>query len=317
MYIDTHLDTLSQSLRVERKFSELSDEGHVDLVKAREAGLFLGFFTGFPTESAYATERMMRRWIEFVNNTDNHLRQVADLNDLEQHTQHFSAVDGMEHDIGAVLHFEGAAGIDTELNKLYIYHGLGLRSMSLTWNEQNQFATGVKGEKNRGLTMEGTDLIDKMADLGIIVDISHLNDTSFWDVIEYYDGPVIASHSNLRSLADHPRNLTEDMAQAVIDTGGTIGVNFCRGFLSTDEEEHPANRNCAKSMINRLVELGSTDNVHIGSDFDGCTIPDDVGDMRIIPQLMTELQNEHELTADDISKITHGNMIRVIKEIWK
>lgn len=313
MYIDTHLDTMWQSQKSGRRFDLLSDDGHVDLERAREAGLLIGFFTGFPTESRFATEQMMRNWIEYFLHRSDHITQITSLNELEAHILHFKQNSPDQRNIGALLHFEGAAGIDPEFNRLYIYHQLGLRSMSLTWNETNQFATGADGPADRGLTLEGRDLLDKMEDLGILIDVSHLNDKSFWDIIDHTNGPVFASHSNLRVYCDHKRNLDLEMVEAIANTGGSVGVNFCKGFLSLDQESHPANLGCAVSMITRIIEETSIDNVHIGSDFDGCTIPEDMKDIRGVENLFEKLRHDLDLSEFDLKKIQHGNMLRLIR----
>lgn len=127
---------------------------------------------------------------------------------------------------------EGAAGLDTSLNPLFIYHACGLRSLGLTWNEKNQFATGADGNSERGLTHEGLDLVSAAQDLGIIIDVSHLNDRSLQDLLDKTRKPLLASHSNLRKWADHKRNLSDDFVKAIADTGGSIGLNFCANFLS-------------------------------------------------------------------------------------
>jgi membrane dipeptidase len=317
MYIDTHLDTRWQSKKVGRKFKDLSDQGHIDLHKARQGGLFIGFFTGFPTESIYATEAMLRDWIQFTKEPRNNFYQIKNINDVKSHQDHWKNTKSEERNIGTVLHFEGAAGIDTELNRLHIYYEVGLRSMGITWNETNQFATGADGPKDRGLTKEGKDLIEAMQDLGIIIDVSHLNDKSFWDVIGLARSPVIASHSNLRVYADHRRNLSDEMVIAIKDTGGTIGINFCRGFLSTDENQHKANRGCVKSMISRVISETSINHVHVGSDFDGCQVPEDMGDITIMPTLLEEIKREENLSDEEITKIAKDNILRIMRSVWK
>ncbi|MFV2016502.1 MAG: dipeptidase, partial [Candidatus Heimdallarchaeota archaeon] len=278
MYIDTHLDTLWAMRKQNRVFNVESKNGHVDLPRAQKAGLLAGFFTGFPTDNHYTTERMLRKWLEFTTNQSNKLIKIENSLQLDLLLEERKQTNQqLDYKIGAILHFEGASGIDTELNRLYIYYNCGLRSMSVTWNEQNQFATGVgpDNDHTRGFTPEGLDLLSTMNDLGIIIDVSHLNDKSFWDVINHTNGPVIASHSNLRKFADHPRNITDEMVQAIADCGGTIGINFCKGFLST-KDTHKANHRCALEMIREVVDLTGTSSVNIGSDFDGCTLPEDM-----------------------------------------
>ena len=320
MYIDTHLDTMYQSLNIRdptksRVFEERSGEGHVDLFRAREGGLFIGFFTGFPTDSSYTTELMVRNWIEYYLYNHDHVTQVTNLRELEAHQQHFQTTTQDKRKIGALLHFEGAAGIDTELNRLYMYHKIGLRSMGLTWNEQNQFATGVGyGDPNRGITQEGKDLLDVMENMGIMIDVSHLNDKSFWEVVNHTNKPLFASHSNVRSICSHKRNLTEEMVTAIVDSGGTIGINLCQSFLT--DEAGTATMNSAVDMFVKVIELSSPDHVHVGSDMDGCQIPEDMKDITSIPTLLNAVQQRLDLSLEDMEKIENGNMIRMMRSYW-
>ncbi len=262
---------------------------------------------------------MLRDWLKFVYDPKNKIKRISNVDDLVSLMDKNNRIsNNTEQQIGSILHLEGATGIDTELNRLYIYYDCGLRSMSVTWNEQNQFATGAgrDNDKNRGFTAEGLDLLDVMENLGIIIDVSHLNDMSFWDVVNNTNSPIIASHSNLRKWAEHPRNLTDEMVQTIANTGGSIGINFCKGFLST-KENHSANHRCIIEMINHVIELSNISSVHIGSDFDGCTIPDDMKDITSITTIFDELESEFAIDQKDIDKIKRENIMRVMKKVWK
>ncbi|MHA2090555.1 MAG: dipeptidase [Candidatus Kariarchaeaceae archaeon] len=317
MYIDTHVDTLWAMKKQNRTFSQTSNEGHIDLNRAREANLLAGFFTGFPSENTYATEKMLREWLEFANDPLNKIIRVTNFQELTQ-LQEERSLGGDDQYIGAILHLEGAAGIDTELHRLYIYYDCGLRSMSVTWNEENQFATGAgrSNEKNRGFTKEGLDLLSAMEDLGVMIDVSHLNDKSFWDLVNHTNSPIFASHSNLRKFAEHQRNLADNMVHAVADTNGSIGINFCRGFLSTNED-HPANQGCAREMIREVINLTDLKHVHIGSDFDGCTLPDDMKDITSTTSFFASLGEELSLSANELDRIKHENIKRIMRDVWK
>ncbi|MHA2249865.1 MAG: dipeptidase [Candidatus Kariarchaeaceae archaeon] len=319
MYIDTHLDTLWAMKKDNRVFSVSSDKGHVDLQKAERAELVAGFFTGFPSDNQYITEKMLRDWLLFVNDSENRITRILNYRSLERLVEQKKQQKNIDApQIGAVLHLEGTAGIDTELNRLYIYYNCGLRSVGVTWNEQNQFATGVgkEADKTRGFTKEGLDLVSALEDLGVLIDVSHLNDKSFWDLMDHSNIPVFASHSNLRKFADHPRNLTDDMVIAISDSGGTVGINFCSGFLST-KETHPPNKVCAMEMIGEVINLTNSSSVNIGSDFDGCTLPDDMHDITDTNQFFKELQGHLSLTNDELEKIQYRNVMRIANEVWK
>ncbi|MHA2099712.1 MAG: dipeptidase [Candidatus Kariarchaeaceae archaeon] len=315
-WIDTHIDTLWAMEKQNREFHQLSEEGHVDLPRAQEAELLCGFFTGFPSESQYTTEKVLRNWLLMVNNSQNQFQRIHRYSDVIKllETRNLSPKI-VDNNIGIVLHFEGAAGIDSELNRLYIYYDVGLRSMGLTWNETNQFATGQEGDKDRGLTSYGFDLLDAMEGLGILIDVSHLNDKSFWDVANNTNVPIFASHSNVRRIADHPRNLQDDMIAAIADSGGSIGINLCKGFLATDPEN--ANINSAVTMAREIIKLSGPKHLHIGTDLDGCTFPDGVTDIRDIPLVYEKIAQDLEFTTEEINLVKRENVMRLMEKVWK
>ncbi len=312
MYIDAHLDTVFNMHRLNRTFYERNKEGHIDLPRAREGKLIAGLFTGYPNDSQYLTDRSLRRWINLVNDDRNCMKIIKDYKTFENLLEH-----GLNDDfskIGNILHFEGAAGIDSELNRLYIFYEVGLRSMSLTWNEENIFATGAEGDKTRGLTAEGINLLSAMEDLGIIIDVSHLNDKSFWDVVNNTNQIIFASHSNIRYIADHKRNLTKEMIEAIVNTDGSIGINFHKPFLSSDNS---ANINTIIAMIEEVINKFGIKHVHIGSDMDGAHPPDDFKDVTDMPKIFQLIKDKLELTDNELAYIQYKNLQRIIKKSWK
>ena len=155
-----------------------------------------------------------------------------------------------------------------------------------------------------------------METLGIAIDVSHLNDKSFWDVQSHTNKPIFASHSNVRKRASHMRNLKDDMIKAIAESGGSIGVNFCESFLSTDKE-HKVNMHCAFEMIKEIIAItGSVNHVHIGSDFDGCKVPDDIKDVSNMPLFFSKLKEYLELSNEEIEKIQYKNIVRIIRNYW-
>lgn len=316
LFIDTHIDTLWAMKKENRKFSDVSTIGHVDLARAQQAGLLCGFFTGFPTESHYITENMLCEWIMMVRNPANKMTQIRNYSELKGLMIRREAnSDQNLAEIGIVLHFEGAAGIDSGLNRLHIYYEVGLRSLGLTWNETNQFATGQEGDKTRGITTEGKDLVSTMEDLGILVDVSHLNDKSLWEVVDATNGPIYASHSNVRKIASHNRNLEDDMIVAIANSGGSIGINLYQAFLANDPKK--ASIKSAITMFEEVISLTGVSNVHSGADLDGATLPHDMKDIRDIPILLDTVKEELSLTESDLKKIQYENMMRIMKESWK
>ena len=164
----------------------------------------------------------------------------------------------------AFLAIEGLDGLEgpEALDRLA---ALGLRLGTLTWNEENRFASGAAQDPGRGLTPLGRQMVRRMEELGIVVDVSHLNDGGFRDVMRLAAGPVIASHSNCRALCPHPRNLTDDQLRAIRDSGGVVGVNAYNNFVHQDPERQTAETLALHAA--RMAEVMGVEHVACGFDF--------------------------------------------------
>ncbi|MDP4104577.1 MAG: dipeptidase [Bacillota bacterium] len=168
-------------------------------------------------------------------------------------------------EIGAMLTLEGVDAIGNDLTKLHILHQLGVHSVGLTWNHANLAADGAGEPRGGGLTLFGKEIVAFNNQHRILTDVSHLSEKAFWDVIELADYPI-ASHSNCKSLCNHPRNLTDEQAVAMFHRGGLIHVVYNPPFVKED----------GNAMITDLVEhidhfcsLGGLKQIGLGSDFDG------------------------------------------------
>lgn len=312
--IDGHIDTVLKILEDNRKFSERSKIGHCDLPRMKEANVQAALFA---IESGYTMESLiisMDIWFKLVSNPDNGLIQIKTISDFEKLKE--------SEKVGAILHFEGLSGMDDEFKLLRLGYHLGLRTMGLTWSNVNNFATGVrvttKRQRRTGLTDLGRALVKEAQDLGITIDVSHLNDQSFWDLYEITEKPIIATHSNARYICDHPRNLTDDQIKAINEKHGTIGINFCMKFL---DPEHPGEEytnlgfDIIKKHIDHIVSLSDINTVALGSDYDGTSIPNCVRDCTKLPDLWNYLL-ENGYSEQDINKISHQNLLRVFENTW-
>lgn len=170
-----------------------------------------------------------------------------------------------ENKLAVLLGLEGLSAIQDDIEELYMLYQLGFRHVSLTWNEQNKLATGVEGDPACGLTAKGKDAIRIIENLGIILDVSHLNDTSFWDVYHASQKPFIASHSNARALCNTTRNLTDDQIKAIGESGGLIGVNAFSEFIHKDPDKRTLDY-LIKHM-EHIINLIGVDKVAVGFDF--------------------------------------------------
>jgi membrane dipeptidase len=165
-----------------------------------------------------------------------------------------------------ILGMEGAEPLGSDLALLRIFHALGVRVLGITHALRNYAADGAFFEPKRtglvgGLSDFGVELVEKAQAMGMLLDVSHLNDPGFWDVINLSRGPVIASHSNCRALADHPRNLTDEQIKAVADTGGVIGINSINRFVTPPDLPH------LMDHVDRLVKIAGQEHVGLGLDF--------------------------------------------------
>jgi membrane dipeptidase len=167
---------------------------------------------------------------------------------------------------GALLSLEGVDGLQGRLPLLRVMHQLGIRAAGLTWNNANWAADGAMEPRGGGLTGQGKQFVAECNKLEIIVDVSHLSERAFWDTIALSGRPVIASHSNCRSLLDHPRNLTDEQIKALLATGGMMGITYVPWFVSAEETVTIAQ---LISHIEHVCELGGAGQMMLGSDFDG------------------------------------------------
>lgn len=214
-----------------------------------------------------------------------------------------------------VLSVEGGELFAGDLNKLAEFDDDShLRAVALTWNWENEIGYPGSGGSEKGLKPFGRELVAEMDRRGILTDVSHLNDAGFWDVVKLSALPPIATHSNLRWLCDVSRNLTREMARAIIDRGGFIGMNFYSAFLAKDGT--PTIDDVVRH-IDALMELGGEDVLGFGSDFDGISAwPEGLATPADFPNLIDALRR-HGYTEPQIEKIAWKNYWRVLKQAEK
>ncbi len=234
-----------------------------------------------------------------------------------------SANDFREGTVTAIVHMEGAEPIAPDLSNLEEWYDRGLRSIGLVWSRPNAFAEGVpfrfpsSPDTGAGLTDAGRELVRACNRLGIVVDLSHLNEAGFWDVVALSDKPLVATHSNAHALSQSSRNLTDAQLDAIRDSGGVVGVNFAVGFLREDGANDPATPITEiVRHVDYLAQRMGIDHVALGSDFDGARISEELGGAAGLPKLVEALRGAgHD--DDAIAKITHENWLRVLRATWR
>lgn len=313
--VDAHCDTLMQLLpevgwgREPRKLGERSEKGHVDLPRLLEGGVdcqVFAIYTARQENEPWAL-RTALRMIEAFN------RECSSNEGITLAQSYEEIIKANERGrVAAVLSLEGAEPLMGDPALLRIFHKLGVRMVSLTWNWRNPFADGVGSKRAESrLTEAGVEALREMERLGIVYDVSHLSDSCFWDVVELKRAPFIASHSNCRAICDHPRNLTDDMIRALAERGGVIGMNFSPSFISKDK----ATVERLVDHVDHIVELVGADHVGLGSDFDGIsTTPEGLEDVSKMPNITRELLRRG-YSEEDVKKILGENFLRVFKEV--
>ena len=342
---DGHNDTLLDLFKTERgggrSFFERSESGHLDLPRAREGGFAGGFFAVFvpqhpstpranmqdpgsirelppPLEIGYAQEvaiGMTSLLFRLERESAGQLKVVRTVDEL--------ATCFTNGTIAAILHFEGAEAIDPGLDALEVFYQAGLRSIGPVWSRANAFATGVPfrfpstPDIGPGLTDVGKNLVRACNRLGIMLDLSHLNEAGFWDVAKLTDAPIVATHSNVHAMAATPRNLTDKQLDAIKESDGMVGLNYAVAFLREDgknDADTPISR--MVEHIDYLVDRVGIDRVGLGSDFDGATIPQEIGDVSGLPRLVEALRAA-DYDEASLRKLTHENWLRVLRKTWK
>jgi membrane dipeptidase len=224
--------------------------------------------------------------------------------------------------LGVIFHMEGAEPIDNDLDALEVWYAAGLRSLGPVWSRANDFGHGVPfrfpatPDTGPGLTDAGVRLVRRCAELGIAVDLSHLNAAGFWDVARELDGPLIASHSGVHALCPSTRNLTDDQLDAIASSGGLVGINFDTGSLREDggdDADTPVERIAAHARY--VADRCGVDHVALGSDFDGATMPAEVSDAAGLPRVLEALEGAG-FDALEVDRIASGNWRRVLATVW-
>lgn len=294
---------------------------------------------GVKVDNRYMPEQALRRALGMVEalleevETSDHLSLATAADDLEE-------PDRLREDDrhALVLGLEGAQPLMGDLDLLPVFHRLGMRLLTICHSRRNEAGDGcfyfpTRAGTPGGLTDFGVDLLERLPDLGVVLDVSHLNVTGFWDVVDVVDGPFIASHSNCRALHDHPRNLHDDQIHAVADAGGVVGVLPVADFLDDDDPDcHTLER--LLDHVDHIVELAGVDHAGFGFDFfdyqaeyhpEWATDDDPVGDHwnghleglrgdrdvhRLGPALAERGYDDHE-----VENITHGNFRRVFRKV--
>lgn len=224
--------------------------------------------------------------------------------------------------IAGVMHMEGAEAIDEGCDALHVFHALGLRSIGPVWSRPTVFGHGVpfrfpgSPDTGPGLTEAGRRLVRACNALRIMVDLSHLNQKGMEDVARISDAPLVASHSNAHAVTASTRNLTDGQLRLIGESGGLVGLNFATVFLRPDGRFDPATGwDPVLSHLDHLIGVLGEDHVGLGSDFDGATVPDVIGDVAGL-QGLVQAMGARGFGQEVIEKLAWRNWVAVLRRTW-
>lgn len=344
LVFDGHNDTLLHLYLEERghgrSFFERSTTGHVDLPRARVGNYAGGFFSIFvPNEEELVPRRTVDGYEvplspsiptthakRFTYNVLSRLYQVEANSDGKFAV--VRTIDGLQQQLDdgvmvAVPHLEGAEAVDPDLSNLDFLYAAGVRSIGLTWSRPNKFGHGVPftypqtPDVGPGLTAPGRKLVRACNERGILPDLAHLNERGFWDVVDISNAPLVLSHSGAHALCPSTRNLTDDQLDAVGDSGGVVGVPFDVPNIRPDGENDPDTPlSVYVDHVEYIVNRIGVEHVALGSDFDGCVVPELIGDVTGLPRVLDAIR-DRGFEPEALRKFARSNWLRVIGETWK
>jgi len=348
---DGHNDTLTHLYILNdgdpQAFLNEHEDGQIDLPRARRGELAGGFFAIFVSPPLDHPELDAMYGVEFTD--EGYI--TPDRSPIEQeYAEEFTdtiidfaydieAVSGGEvkviksfgelvsclddNILSMVLHLEGAEAIQPDLSNLERFYDRGVRSIGLVWSRPNAFGVGVPfifpsgPDTGLGLTDEGEELVQACNDLGIMIDMAHLNEKGFWDVAQISNKPLVVTHADVYAISPSSRNLTDEQIDAIGESGGVIGINFeAMSTHSRSDVNQAVPLTQITAHIDYIVQRIGVDHVAFGSDFDGAEMPEDLHDVTGLP-LLIETLREGGYDEDAINKMAYGNWLRVLEATWR
>ncbi len=332
-YIDMHCDTISRLHKSREKEGGedlYENSGHVDLRRLKKGGALMQNFAVFicmeeTQEPRQEALRMCRLYSAQVQKYEKYISPVLSYGQIEENRR--------EGKLSGLLTIEEGGVCQGKIENLREFYEMGVRMMTLTWNFPNEIghpafnmALAKEGEDMRklmyrpdlehGLTQKGREFVEEMERLGMIVDVSHLSDAGFYDVLACAKKPFVASHSNARAVCPAVRNMPDDMIRKLAERGGVMGLNFCPDFLTDAQkgEPNPGTLEAILAHAKHIIRVGGVECLGLGSDFDGIEGHGELPDCSFMPRLADAL-GKSGLSQDTVEKIFKGNVLRVYKEL--
>lgn len=310
---DCHCDTLTELYN--KNASLYKNEQHFDIKRQIALGGGLQFCAIYVPTEVFRYQGGLRYTLCLLDKYNQEIKKLHENGiDVLQVRTAEDAGNVLKHKAATLLAIEEGGAIDGSLEALRCLYELGVRAMTLTWSNRNDIADGINEEATgSGLTLFGKQVVAEMNRLGMLVDVSHISTAGFWSVIETSTKPIIATHSNAKSLCSHPRNLNDEQIKALAQNGGLAGITFAGQFLEEDWRNA-----CIESVykhIDYMLNLiGNDDHIGFGSDFDGISYPpyniQGVQDYKPLIEYLSKYYSD-----ETINKITHQNVINLLQKV--
>lgn len=308
--IDLHCDTIDLLMN-KPKSNLYNNDFSIDIQKLQKANSIAQIFALYFDLNNYKKdpfnrfETMANKFFDELNNNKDKIALARNYEEILLNTK--------QNKVSAILSIEEGGALNGSIENLYKVYEKGVRLITLTWNYENEigYSHNQKGCEINKLKPFGLEVVRYMNELGMLIDVSHLNDGGFYNIAKISKKPFIASHSNARSIKDVSRNLTDDMIKILANTGGVMGLNFCNFFLGNNDI--PTVQDIV-THIKHIVNIGGIDVVSIGSDFDGISNKVEIENIGQIYKLQDVLY-KNGFKEDDIEKIMYKNALRVIKDV--
>lgn len=310
---DCHCDTLTELYN--KNASLYENEQHFDIKRQIALGGGLQFCAIYVPTEVFRYQGGLRYTLCLLDKYNQEIKKLHENGiDVLQVRTAEDAGNVLKHKAATLLAIEEGGAIDGSLEALRCLYELGVRAMTLTWSNRNDIADGINEEATgSGLTLFGKQVVAEMNRLGMLVDVSHISTAGFWSVIETSTKPIIATHSNAKSLCSHPRNLNDEQIKALARNGGLAGITFAGQFLEEDWRNA-----CIESVykhIDYMLNLiGNDDHIGFGSDFDGISHPPyNIQGVQDYKPLVEHLSKYY--SDETINKITHQNVINLLQKV--
>lgn len=295
---DAHCDTALNLF--ENKYSLLKNPGHTDLERGRKYVPYVQIYAIWNDRGTLADYK--RELSYFKEELSRHGSAVLLCTSAAEAEKAFAGGKA-----AAFLSVEGAEQLNCSEAELEKAYAEGIRAVNITWNYENALSGSNAEGNTKGLTDKGRSFVKKCNELGVLVDVSHISEPAFWDVMAVTQKPVLASHSNAKAVCGHSRNLTDEQYKALVRNGGVAGINLCADFLG----DAPT-IDTVIQHIEHFLSLGGEKNIGIGADFDGCDVLEDIGGIQDMAKLYEALLKKN-YSEDVVRDIFFCNMMRLMK----